>query len=153
MAEPLPTVALSIQQPWAWLIVNGWKDVENRGWPTRFRGPVLIHAGKRWDRDCAAWLVAGRHPVTGRVWWQPTPSAPGSHGFLYGGIVGVAEVVDCVEASASPWFVGPFGFVLRNARPLPFRPLKGALGFFKVPPGLYGDDYAPAQLGGGHGGR
>ena len=38
--------ALSIRQPWAWLIVNGHKDIENRSWPTRFRGPVLIHAAK-----------------------------------------------------------------------------------------------------------
>lgn len=49
-----------------------------------------------------------------------------------GGIVGRAEIVDCVESSDSPWFVGPFGFVLRNIEPLPFRPYKGALGFFEV---------------------
>jgi hypothetical protein len=36
---------LSIRQPWAWLIVNGHKPVENRDWATSFRGPVLIHAG------------------------------------------------------------------------------------------------------------
>jgi hypothetical protein len=38
--------ALSIRQPWAWLIVNGYKDIENRSWATKFRGPVLIHAAK-----------------------------------------------------------------------------------------------------------
>ncbi|WP_245839042.1 ASCH domain-containing protein [Yersinia kristensenii] len=36
--------ALSIRQPWAWLIVNGYKDIENRTWNTKCRGPVLIHA-------------------------------------------------------------------------------------------------------------
>ena len=36
---------LSIRQPYAWLIVNGFKPVENRTWPTRFRGRILIHAG------------------------------------------------------------------------------------------------------------
>ena len=30
--------ALSIQQPWAWLIAHGKKDVENRTWATAFRG-------------------------------------------------------------------------------------------------------------------
>jgi hypothetical protein len=45
-----PTVALSIRQPWAWLIVNGFKDLENRSWSTAFRGPVWIHAGKAWGR-------------------------------------------------------------------------------------------------------
>ncbi len=31
-------VALSIRQPWAWLIIHACKDVENRDWPTRVRG-------------------------------------------------------------------------------------------------------------------
>ena len=34
---------------------------------------------------------------------------------------------------ASPWFVGPYGFVLTDAKPLPFVPLTGQLGFFAVP--------------------
>lgn len=38
---------ISIRQPCAWLIVHGWKNIENRLWPTRVRGPVLIHAGGR----------------------------------------------------------------------------------------------------------
>ena len=38
--------ALSIRQPWAWLIVHGYKDVENRTWSTKFRGRVQVHAGK-----------------------------------------------------------------------------------------------------------
>ena len=37
---------LSIRQPWAWLIVHGHKDVENREWATDYRGPLLIHASK-----------------------------------------------------------------------------------------------------------
>jgi hypothetical protein len=44
---------LSIRQPWAFLIVNGHKNIENRDWLTAYRGPVLIHAGKQWDEDCA----------------------------------------------------------------------------------------------------
>ena len=34
--------ALSIQQPWAWLIVNGFKRVENRRWKTGYKGPLAI---------------------------------------------------------------------------------------------------------------
>ena len=41
-----PLKALSIRQPWAWLIVNGFKDVENRNWRTHWRGRLLIHASK-----------------------------------------------------------------------------------------------------------
>ncbi len=126
--QRLPRKALSIMQPWSWLIVNGHKDIENRDWPTRYRGPVLIHAGKKLDRDAMDDIDRARHPVTG----EPISF---HYGALYprGGIVGVAEIVDCVSASASPWFVGRYGFVLRNARPLPFVPMKGALGFFDPP--------------------
>lgn len=49
-----------------------------------------------------------------------------------GGIVGEAEIVDCVTKSNSPWFCGEFGFVLQGAKALPFTPCKGALGFFSV---------------------
>lgn len=39
--------AIVIRQPWAWLIVNGFKDIENRTWGTRYRGPLLIQASAR----------------------------------------------------------------------------------------------------------
>lgn len=112
--------ALSIQQPWAWLIVNGHKDIENRTWRHAYRGPVLIHAGLKHDKDAAEFIVED-------VGFRFLPKAE----FMdHGGIVGIAEIVDCVTDHASPWFFGPFGFVIQNARPLPFRPMKGQLGFF-----------------------
>ena len=46
------------------------------------------------------------------------------------GIVGTAEIVDCIEHSDSPWFFGPFGLVLANVQPVPFIQVKGALGLF-----------------------
>jgi len=116
--------ALSIRQPWAWLIVNGHKDIENRDWLTHFRGEVLIHAAKGMTRDeyAFAFALAEENGV----------KLPPFGELERGGIVGRAEIVDCVDQDASPWFFGDFGFVLKNARPLPFRPLKGRLGFFKV---------------------
>ena len=119
--------ALSIMQPWAWLIVNGHKAIENRSWRCHYRGPILIHAGKKVDRDTLQDLRDRWHPVTGTVLPNEIV-AP--YQIETGGIVGEAEIVDCVERSEDPWFVGRFGIVLRNARPLPFRPCKGALGFF-----------------------
>ena len=82
--------ALSIMQPWAWLIVAGHKDIENRSWPTSFRGPVLIHAGKRLDPDLE----------DAQDW--PWRAIDRPDDFEVGGIVGEAEIVDCVTASASP---------------------------------------------------
>jgi hypothetical protein len=37
--------ALTISQPYASLISDGKKWVENRRWATRYRGPLAIHAG------------------------------------------------------------------------------------------------------------
>jgi hypothetical protein len=49
-----------------------------------------------------------------------------------GGIVGESTILDCVDNHDSPWFFGPYGFVLSHSRPLPFRPVRGRLGFFPV---------------------
>jgi hypothetical protein len=114
--------ALSIQQPWAWLIVNGYKDVENRDWPTKVRGRILIHAGKKFDEEAYTTLL-------GRGGYSLPPRAL----LERGGIVGEATIIGCVEESESEWFMGYYGFVLGNAKPLPFRALRGQLGFFDVP--------------------
>ena len=130
-------VALSIRQPWAWLIINAGKNIENRSWPTKFRGRVLIHAGKtmtRADYEAAVIFCSG---IAWDDWDFPKDFAFPTFDSLksqLGGIVGEVEIVGCVngndEASRSPWFCGEWGFMLRNAKPLPFRVCKGALGFF-----------------------
>ena len=43
--------ALSLWQPWATLWVRGPKIIETRGWTTKYRGPLLVHAAKRFQRD------------------------------------------------------------------------------------------------------
>lgn len=129
--RPLPTKALSIRQPWAWLIVNGHKDIENRSWATRFRGPVLIHAAKGMTRGQyeEAFIFAVNYcGFRGHF--------PRFEELQRGGIVGVADVVACVPSKrrTSPWHIdGQNGFALRGALPLTFTPLAGRLGFFEVP--------------------
>lgn len=112
-------LALSIQQPWAWLIVNGFKDVENRGWSTRVRGVVGVHAGKKIDSYAIPWIR------------REFPHIPLPDTFETGGIVGRVRIVDCVDDHPSPWFFGNFAFVLSDAEPLPFVPCRGKLGFFR----------------------
>jgi hypothetical protein len=112
--------ALSIRQPWAWLIVNGHKDVENRTWRTAFRGEALIHAGQRLT-------AAAIH----RIRWE-FPDVPLPETYELGGIVGRVSIIDCVMVMHSRWFEGPWGLVLRNPAVLPFSPCKGRLGFFDV---------------------
>lgn len=133
MADHLPRYALSIRQPWAWAIINEGKDIENRDWKTGFRGPVCIHAAKGMTRDewsLAMAVIEDINPKPLAASMGRRRSAAESLDAKRGGIIGVAEIVDCVEASDSPWFFGRFGFVLRSVRPVEFIPVKGALGFF-----------------------
>lgn len=105
--------ALSIRQPWCVRILEQGKDIENRSTRFKFRGPLLIHAGLTID---------------------PVFSTHDEHDAPQGGIVGIMDIVDCVSESDSPWFQGPYGLVIENARALPFIPCKGALSFFKPKP-------------------
>lgn len=42
---------LTIREPWASLVINGYKKYEFRSWKTNYRGKILIHAGLGVDRD------------------------------------------------------------------------------------------------------
>lgn len=124
-------IALSIRQPWAWMILNAGKDIENRTWSTKFRGRILIHAAKGLTRQewGAAWDFA--HASGAR--FKSVVMDVNMHEIARGGIIGSVEIVDCVTSSSSRWWMGPVGFALRDPRPLPFLPYKGRLGFFDVP--------------------
>lgn len=41
---------ITLKQPWATLVAIGAKQVETRSWGTALRGPIAIHASKRWER-------------------------------------------------------------------------------------------------------
>lgn len=112
--------ALSIMQPWAWAIVEGHKRVENRTWRTDFRGPLLVHAGQKFDDDGLEFLRGLLGPIV-----------PAKPFFQRGGIVGEARLVACVTRHDSPFFFGPYGFVFIDAQPVEFRPCRGMLGFFE----------------------
>ena len=42
---------ITIKQPWATLIAKGYKEYEFRTWKTKYRGEILIHAGKGTDKE------------------------------------------------------------------------------------------------------
>ena len=115
---------ISIRQPWASLIVQGIKDIENRTWRTHHRGPVLIHASQRLD-DISESELRRRFGVKFPK-YMPT-----------GGVIGIVDVVDCVEDHDSKWFNREgFGFVLKNPRRLPFAKCPGQLGLRDAPRAL-----------------
>lgn len=125
--------ALSIRQPWAWLILLAGKDIENRDWPTKLRGRILVHASKGMTRAEYEYALDAAHAVSCIRRFPSGLMLPAFESLERGGIVGSVEIVDCVMQSDSPWFMGRWGFVLRDPRPIPFIPLKGRLGFFDVP--------------------
>jgi hypothetical protein len=120
--------ALSIHQPWAWAILHAGKTVENRGWSTNYRGPLLIHASKTrssYDREAKLdWLKV--YGVALSRWED----------LVTGAIVGVVDLVDCLPASQvspSRWVEGPVCWVLENPRSFPEAvPYRGAQGLFDI---------------------
>jgi hypothetical protein len=117
--------AVSVLQPWAWLIVNGFKPIENRSWSLSYRGPLVIHAGQQ----------LGQAQLNDYEWVQhhfTDIRMPPIRDMRGGGIVGQVRLVDCVTASDSPWFQGKFGWVLAEPRRAQFVPFKGKLGLFPV---------------------
>lgn len=139
--------ALSLWQPWASVIFETddlgvqVKPDETRGWPTRVRGRIAIHAAKHQDR--AITHHYGHHLAAFGVRWRELP---------FGAIIGTVEIADCVPTEEiakrrKDWqlfwgdyrIVGDdgkprFAFVLRSPRRFP-TPVqwKGRQGFFDVP--------------------
>lgn len=136
--------ALTICEPFASLIClpdddPRMKRVENRGWATKYRGPLLIHAGKN-----RQWLCTCR-----------SNGIPESD-LTFGAILGIAELRDCVtllphNSDAAkmipvaahirwPWLAthrhteGPVCLVLQEVRrfkkPIPWN---GKQGLFEIP--------------------
>ncbi len=137
--DNLPKLALSIRQPWAWAICHAGKDIENRDWSTRFRGPVAIHAAKGMTRDEYEDFTHAVHTISRIHSFPECMTVPSAKELQRGGIIGTAEIVDCVRHSYSPWYFGRWGFVLANARAIPFIPVRGQLGFFEWRRNLVGD--------------
>jgi hypothetical protein len=109
--------ALSVRQPYANKIIFDGKDVENRTRRTNFRGTVAIHASIKLHSNAEKLSKKTKEEM------------------VCGAIVGIVDVVDCVDEHKSKWFGGPYGYVLKNPRPLKKPiPCKGMLGFWQVPP-------------------
>lgn len=124
--------AITIQQPWAHLIIHGYfypqtgsvrrKDVENRDWRSKYRGPLLIHAGKGTDYLDDDDLEMYGLKVSD---------------LAFGKVIGIVEMFDCLglrDCPDSQWAGGAaFCHLYRNPRPIDPIPWKGALGLWDVP--------------------
>lgn len=112
--------AVTIRQPYAWLIVAGIKPIENRAWATTHRGPLLIHAAVK------------PHAHTIEDIEQRFGVRIDRAALRYGGVVGRVTLIDVVTSHTSRWFTGPIGWVFDAPTPLPFKPMRGGVGLFEA---------------------
>ena len=119
--------AITVRQPWADAIIRGWKSVENRSWPTKVRGTIAVHAAQKAE-DKEFFEFVRSKGLQDEVFLDDESAKE----LPRGAVIGLVDIVDCVTSSASPWFEGPFRFVLANPRPL--RPIacRGALQIFDL---------------------
>jgi len=127
----IPELALAVRQPWAWAIIHGGKDIENRtphavalGGMRKTR--IAIHASRglgRGEYESASQFMAGIGVI-----------CPPAIDLQRGGLIGCVDVIDIVREHASPWWFGPVGLVLANPQPCLFTPALGELGFYRWQP-------------------
>ena len=116
--------AISIKQPWAWLIVNGYKDCENRKWTPSCSGEILIQASKQFDKKGYDFVKKNMSYIK---------NLPKPEHYLQGGIVGKATITKATNIVTSRWHEkGCIGIYLTDAEELPFMPCKGRLSIFEV---------------------
>lgn len=92
--------ALSIKQPWAYLIAAGIKDIENRTWKVNFRGKVFIHASAK-SAGNLPYILTGDQVsfITCNVDQMP----PDVKNMNFSAIIGEVEIIDCVIGHESIW--------------------------------------------------
>lgn len=127
-AQQLSTHVLTLKQPYAWLVVNGLKDCENRGWASKFIGRVLIHASQQPADDY--------YGLAMRILDTFGVECPKVEDLDLGKIVGVARFDQQVGrhgAKGLGWFTGPRAWPVDWARPFP-EPIeaRGMPGFWRV---------------------
>lgn len=149
--------AITIKQPWASLICAGIKDIENRTWPTKFRGRVLVHCSASkpkmnyydFEPFKTYWTEAGSN--CGISQSEMKEAMKTKFNFIHGVIIGSVDIVDCVINHQSIWaekgtaFAGydKLGWAKRKpiynwvlANPILFPepiPAKGKLSFWDYP--------------------
>ena len=131
--------ALSLTQPWATLVAVGAKTLETRSWGTDYRGPLAIHASKRWIKEDRALVYD--EPFNTALWKygfdnQPLGVVLAIVDLVYCyPIVGVAGIPPEPELSFGNYEFGRYVWRLENVRRLAVPiPAKGSLGLWEWTP-------------------
>jgi hypothetical protein len=118
---------LSVHPEWAWAIIFGRKDVENRSWSTKYRGTLLIHASSR--KNSSELLENAREAICESS-GIPTGDLPDV--FPNGSILGAVELIDCVAGADSSWAGEGFvHWLFRNPQPFE-HPVGNVMGKLQI---------------------
>jgi hypothetical protein len=95
--------AITLYQPWASAVALGLKKFETRSWSTRHRGPLLIHAARKWTSEQREF----RTKAMDRLRADPQISDELRRSFLgyssvLGCIVAVTRLADCLPTTRHP---------------------------------------------------
>jgi len=141
--ENIMIKCISLWEPWASLMMMGFKRNETRSWPTKHRGPLMIHAAKKWGKEQKAIIQAW--PFSNH--FSVDENFETTRGCLLGA-VNVVNVIrsekwdvetaaDIFEEDYGDYSPGRFVWITEGARklitPVPF---KGMQGMFNIPKDL-----------------
>ena len=123
--------AITVWQPWAGALAAGIKENETRGWATKYRGPIAIHAAMKpiqhawWYADDTAREVICRRLDLPEIFYGPGT-------FPTGYILATAELVDCIritpefvamlsadELALGDYTLGRYAWKMANVQKLP----------------------------------
>lgn len=88
--------ALTLWEPYASAVAVGQKKIETRGWPTKYRGPLAIHAAVRNHDDERGFfddVMTGLHPIEREAWQAHCQCEYDA--LPFGCIVATCRLVEC----------------------------------------------------------
>lgn len=140
---------LTLKQPWAWMVIHGTKDVENRSWCNSItrelqasKQPFAIHAGATMTRAYYENAVAvAAEEDSGLV-------VPSREKLVFGAVIGTAVIANYHapetwkprgQKGYIPWRMRhQYGWELLYRTPLPVSlPARGQLGFWEMDDRLF----------------
>jgi hypothetical protein len=129
----LPARALTLWQPWAWLVANGHKGLENRpvGFSHKsFRGEFWIHAGQKVDPHFDNVIQYCR----AKGIMIPPMTGPDHFSAIIGRAKIVSIIPPCRVNCSHAWhYPDQYAFVVSDARLVKPVPCRGYQGFWSVP--------------------
>lgn len=132
---------LTIKQPWAWAIIHGGKDLENRNW---FPSDKVLKVGERFAVQASKGLTRYEYNDAWTFMQKlgfASVTPPLFEDLERGGIIGTVQYDGYVREheTDSPWFMGKYGLKLSDPQPCEFKPIKGRLGFFETTKDMGGE--------------